>query len=1772
MKILNNFLIKAVNSVLLICFCVLFSEVAHSQNYYVNDASLSGDVFGAGVGSDANPGTLAAPFATIQHAINTVPSGSTVFVETGIYNEQVLVNKVVQITGAGGTKSEVNYTGTVGGKPTLFDVSVDGAGVSDMYFNVDLSKLRSAIIASAASLDNISVTNNTISAYGTPAGSYGDRNAVSINYAGSTNYRVATGGVNSIVFTGNIINGTSPSSFFRAGLATDESGVTATGNLLGTINHDILLRFSNNGNNLITGNTFNGGGMEVDDMNAGAGTLTISNNTFDGTMANIAAAGSPLLRLQNNYNGKTTIVSGNTFTAVDWGVNLSNYNNVTLDGNSFSPVANSTTYHLVTINTKSISSNSNLIVQVVNSATLTNNTFNNSGTLGGTALAFLNHDDAPGIFGTFTIGTSGNENSFNDNIANYVLLSNSTGASSGSSFPNYNSLIGAGPNAITTMACWSTDVDVKNNKFDVGSGLKLPTSMNLGEKSTLESRIFHHPDAGCLGLAIFILPVHNLDQNTYYGTIQAAVTAANANETIEVADGTFNEKVTISKSLSLIGTSESGCIIDGTSLGNGSGIKISSGVKNVVINNFTIQNHAGNSPNQYAGIYAEGGNDGIEVEHCTIKNNIGGSGFYANGPVDGVLLNDLEVFGHTNAFGVARGIVIWNGLKKNITITNSDIYNNNCCGIELQDGTATGVTMSNNNVHDNGDNGFGLTGLEGPGENLISGNTVSNNGRFGIEIKNPNGTGANSGAGKIVVSGNTVNRSNPIGGELRDIAGISVYRRGVLPGNVDVPTGVWVENNTVSGYQQPSTSDGFGIVVEGSNHTVTGNDVQSNDVGIQRQMGHTPYPGDGNQNNVSDNYFGRGNSPITCGVTVTNNTFSSNGVDTRDVGNVTGGMATNTTTGKSFCSIQAAINDAQTVNGHTILISSGTFAEDLVVNKELTIQGQGIGITIIHPATSNPNTGGGSWGGTNVIAVEANNVTIKNLTIDGDNPNLTSLENVGGANIDARNGIITNYNIGNFGNLEVAFTEVKNIFLRGIYQALGPTFNFHDNQVSNVQADPGSIAMFSFGSSGVYSNNTVTNSSDAIAANQSKGIHFLNNTVSNSASGIHTDNNGGSGGVADTIIGNTVMNSTAGGWGIWVFVPYHKVLVQGNTVSNVYVGMASAGSGGPNGETTFKENLVDGQSNPNSVVGMYGTTNMFGFGSSNNQTKFLNNYVKGFSYGFDLEAEAGYTLNFAANDNAIFDNSVSNVYLEGTGTQTQNFQCNWWGVPNGSGEVGAALNFTPWRTDGVDNQPGVIGFQPVSVCNLVCTPPVDLDLVGPKNVCPYLGTNEQITYTATSLDASGFTWQLPPNVNLIQGGNGYDYITVTFNAAFQGQPNKQIRITPFNDCGNGTRKIFYLLTQYSGTPDPIQASSNDVCAVIGTNTPIIYKVPKVIAATGYIWSAQGGTTTITHPNGPGVNDTIVEITFQSGFTSSYVMVKSYNDCGSIAGRSLYVERKNPSVPSLISGPSNVCEFIAPNGTDAGYSVDQEANVSSYTWTLPSGALNVVGQGTHAISFLYPNGYAGGSINVTATNGCGTSGPRSLMVAPLYPGAPSAIDVENTEECPNREFTYSLSSLPIQTTWVNWSIPSGGTITDGDGTSSITVSYISDAINGEVVVQTTNNCGISPTRTVKVKLPECPIGNKTTTPFVNGGNELNADMFSVQIYPNPTVSDFRMKVNTGDKSSKVVVRILDVQGREIERVQTFSGDFKSIGTKLQPGAYMIEVSQGKNRSIQKLIKL
>jgi hypothetical protein len=410
-----------------------------------------------------------------------------------------------------------------------------------------------------------------------------------------------------------------------------------------------------------------------------------------------------------------------------------------------------------------------------------------------------------------------------------------------------------------------------------------------------------------------------------------------------------------------------------------------------------------------------------------------------------------------------------------------------------------------------------------------------------------------------------------------------------------------------------------------------------------------------------------------------------------------------------YASIQAAI--AAAVAGDTIEIRAGTYQENIMVDKSLILDGAGQDQTILVPAVNGPTCSGGSLcdGHSSVVFIQASSVHIQNMTIDGDNPNLAGGFAQGGADVNARNGIIENYNAGVFDGLEINNVLVKNIYLRGIYASSGgSSFNIHDNTVQNVQGEANSIAIMNFGGSGIFSGNTVDQANDGIVSNWSRGTQYINNTITNSSSGVHTDNAGsGTGDTADLLQGNHVSACKANGYGVWIFVPYLAPTLNANVVEGCAVGLAQFGSRNTS-PAVFTNNEVDG-AGTSGGAGVYISTDLTPYGSDNVTATLSNNIVAGFSDAVVVEAQTSYSATVAMENNAIED-ATNGILQSGDGAFTVTAARNWWGQasgpavaenPGGAGAViPSGISFAPWLCADTDTSIDA-GFQPsTTLCGL----------------------------------------------------------------------------------------------------------------------------------------------------------------------------------------------------------------------------------------------------------------------------------------------------------------------------------------------------------------------------------------------------------------------------------------------------------------------------------------
>jgi hypothetical protein len=135
-------------------------------------------------------------------------------------------------------------------------------------------------------------------------------------------------------------------------------------------------------------------------------------------------------------------------------------------------------------------------------------------------------------------------------------------------------------------------------------------------------------------------------------------------------------------------------------------------------------------------------------------------------------------------------------------------------------------------------------------------------------------------------------------------------------------------------------------------------------------------------------------------------------------------------------------------------------------------------------------------------------------------------------------------------------------------------------------------------------------------------------------------------------------------------------------------------------------------------------------------------------------------------------------------------------------------------------------------------------------------------------------------------------------------------------------------------------------------------------------------------------------------------------------------------------------------------------------------------------------------------------------------------------------------------------------------TSITVSYPNSAVTGNVTVQAINNCGSSTVRISAVHLAACP---EDRSSFAKGtATATPVQPLQVTVFPNPTVSDFKVQVITAG-NLPVKLRILDMQGREYRSLTVLPYQTTTIGSDLKAGSYILEVRQGNEVKTTKLLK-
>jgi hypothetical protein len=334
--------------------------------------------------------------------------------------------------------------------------------------------------------------------------------------------------------------------------------------------------------------------------------------------------------------------------------------------------------------------------------------------------------------------------------------------------------------------------------------------------------------------------------------------------------------------------------------------------------------------------------------------------------------------------------------------------------------------------------------------------------------------------------------------------------------------------------------------------------------------------------NAEDNWWGTANGP-----THASNTFNvgSQGVPVSDnvdfvpwlnaapPGGVSFAPVTTTSPVGSYASIQAGVNAS---TGGTVNAKAGTFSEQVSVAKaNLTLDGAGIGSTIVKPASVVANTTSlysGAPIATIILVNGVAGVTVKDLTVDGssaafnsdspgymgifyrnasgtiDSSRVTGIFHPGAPGAQSVIGIFAQSGGGGSSTVQVSHSTVDNYGKNGITcNEPGTACTISGNTVTGRgPVGAGNAAQngiqVGFGATGTVDGNTVSNNSytgDWSATNilvYSANVGITGNHLNNGMLGLYYIDGSG------TISGNTVSATSAGVgrpdyWGIAVSDP-----------------------------------------------------------------------------------------------------------------------------------------------------------------------------------------------------------------------------------------------------------------------------------------------------------------------------------------------------------------------------------------------------------------------------------------------------------------------------------------------------------------------------------------------------------------------------------------------------------------------------------------------------------
>jgi stress response protein SCP2 len=490
-------------------------------------------------------------------------------------------------------------------------------------------------------------------------------------------------------------------------------------------------------------------------------------------------------------------------------------------------------------------------------------------------------------------------------------------------------------------------------------------------------------------------------------------------------------------------------------------------------------------------------------------------------------------------------------------------------------------------------------------------------------------------------------------------------------------------------------------------------------------------------------------------------------------------------------------------------------------------------------------------------------------------------------------------------------------------------------------------------------------------------------------------------------------------------------------------------------------------------------------------------------------------------------------------------------------------------------------------------------ITGTATVCP---GQSSVSYSVPTIaNATSYIWSLPSGAT---GTSTTNSITVSYGTS---AVSGNITVKGTNTCGNGATSTKAITVNSL----PIAAGN-----IIGTATvcqgqnSVNYGVPTITNATSYIWTLPSGATGTSTTNS-------ITVSYDISAVSGNITVKGTNACGNgLTSTKAITVNMLPTAAGIITGTATVCQ----GQNSVSYTVPSITNATSYIWTLPSGATGT--STTNSITVSYIPSAVSGNITVKGTNTCGNGATSTKAITVNSLPAVAGIITGTATVCQGQNsVTYSVPAITNATSYI-WTLPSGATGTST--TNSITVSYGTSAVSGNITVKGNNTCGVGTSSSFPILVntkPSTPnitlsgnnllqsnsingnqwydqngiingATNQSYTVLANGdyyvivtllgcssdassnlnviltGIEATENNKSIKVFPNPVSNE--LIIESEGNNVRLNFEILNAigqvifKGNLVEKTTVQTSDFT-------PGVYLIKLENGKTFEFKKIIK-